>query len=337
MHKFPLKLEKSLQNRKDQNALRSLGAVNSEVDFSTNDYLGFAKNNRIFNEASELLNSEKMMLNGATGSRLLSGNHKLYPLAEKLIAEFHAAEAALVFNSGYDANIGFFASVPQRGDVIFYDELVHASIRDGITMSHARSFKFKHSDLSDLKKKLRTVSSEENSEIYLVTESVFSMDGDSPDLSHFSVIAKENNCRLVIDEAHSLGVFGENGSGLVQKEKLEVVVFARIMTYGKGLGCHGAAILGSEVLKQYLINFCRSLIYTTALPPHSVATIIAAYKNLKELGSEKDISAIQVLRENINFFNSKPFVINDIKVISPYYVNKWYKKAYDSLKKNDAK
>lgn len=305
MLKFPLKLENILQNRNDQNALRTLGSVISGLDFSSNDYLGFATNTSIYKEAEALLIAENMVHNGATGSRLLSGNHKLYAIAEKQIADFHSSEAALIFNSGYDANIGFFASVPQRGDVIFYDELVHASIRDGITMSHARSFKFKHNNLEDLKKKLNTISSEENSEKYLVTESVFSMDGDSPDLKLFSAFAKENNCRLVIDEAHALGVFGKNGEGLVQEEELQVEVFARIMTYGKGLGCHGAAILGSDVLKQYLVNFCRSLIYTTALPPHSVATIITAYQHLNKTESEESTTEIQKLRENINFFNAE--------------------------------
>tara|TARA_R100001369_G_scaffold29172_4_gene52653 strand:+ start:142411 stop:143571 length:1161 start_codon:yes stop_codon:yes gene_type:complete len=305
MHKFPLKLEKSLQNRKDQNAFRTLGTINSGIDFSTNDYLGFAKNPTIYKNTQSLLDSEDMILNGATGSRLLSGNHKLYPLAEKLISNFHASEAALIFNSGYDANIGFFSAVPQRGDVIFYDELVHASIRDGITMSHARSFKFKHNDLGDLKKKMVNCTSEKDSEIYLVTESVFSMDGDSPDIKEFVAFTQEHKYRLVIDEAHALGVFGENGIGLVQQFGIEKEVFARIITFGKALGCHGAVILGSELLKHYLVNFCRSFIYTTALPPHSVANIISAYQALLNLESQQNSSEIQKLQENIRFFNAQ--------------------------------
>jgi len=305
MHKFPLKLEKSLQNRKDQNAFRTLGTTNSGIDFSTNDYLGFAKNHSIYNNTQSLLTSEDIIMNGATGSRLLSGNHKLYPLAENLIAEFHAADAALIFNSGYDANIGFFSAVPQRGDVIFYDELVHASIRDGISMSHARSFKFKHNDLEDLRKKMQNCISEVDSEIYLVTESVFSMDGDSPDLIEFVKFAKKHKSRLVIDEAHAFGVFGDNGIGLVQHFGIEKEVFARIITFGKALGCHGAVILGGELLKNYLVNFCRSFIYTTALTPHSVANIISAYQELNAFNSEKNISEIQKLRENISFFNTQ--------------------------------
>lgn len=305
MHKFPLKLEKSLQIRKDQNAFRTLGTTNYGIDFSSNDYLGLAKNFSVYKETQALLEKEEILENGSTGSRLLSGNHKLFLTAEKLISEFHASEAALIFNSGYDANIGFFSSVPQRGDVIFYDELVHASIRDGITMSHARFFKFKHNDLEDLKQKLVKINFDENSEIYLVTESVFSMDGDSPDLMKFAEFSRENNCRLLIDEAHAVGVFGINGSGLVLQLDLQKEVFARIITFGKALGSHGAVILGSERLKQYLVNFCRSFIYTTALTPHSVATIISVYQKLNSCNSDKNISEIQKLQEYINFFNAQ--------------------------------
>ncbi|WP_194766228.1 aminotransferase class I/II-fold pyridoxal phosphate-dependent enzyme [Tamlana sp. I1] len=299
---FPEKLHQKLENRNAENALRQLGADNPYVDFSSNDYLGFSNNETIFNESHAFLKAQNLLHNGATGSRLLSGNHKLYPLVEKQLANFHNSESALIYNSGYDANIGFFASVPQRGDIILYDAYIHASIRDGMLMSNAKTYKFKHNDLSDLETLLTRFTeggSDSKQHIYVVTESVFSMDGDSPDLEKLSQICKKHKAYLVIDEAHGLGVFGKHGGGLIQHLSLEKAVFARIVTYGKALGCHGASILGSDLLKQYLVNFSRSLIYTTALPPHSLATIHASYAALEQTQTR------QKLKENIQYFKSE--------------------------------
>ncbi len=232
---------------------------------------------------------------------MLSGNHDLYIETEAYISKFHQSENALIFNSGYDANVGFFSSVPQRNDVILYDELSHASIRDGIQMSLAKAYKFKHNDLEDLEKLLQRFQNE-FVEIYVVTESVFSMDGDSPNMKKLAQISENYKALLVVDEAHALGVFGNpetsGGEGLVQGLQLHDKVFARIMTFGKGLGCHGAAILGSNDLKSYLVNFSRSLIYTTALPPHAIATILVAYQELA-----KSQKAIEIVKENSKYFN----------------------------------
>lgn len=293
---FPKKLQQKISQRVAQNSLRKLGKENSLIDFSSNDYLGFAKSEVIFNKTHQFLVDNNSKVNGATGSRLLSGNHKLYTEVEKQLAKLHNSETALVFNSGYDANIGFFASVPQRGDIILYDEFIHASIRDGIQLSNAKSFKFKHNDLIHLEELLKRVH-QNDIEIYVITESVFSMDGDSPDLVTISQITnKHTNVHLVIDEAHALGVFG---FGLIQKLQLENAVFATIITFGKGLGCHGAAILGSEQLQQYLVNFARSFIYTTGLSPHALATIKIAYDELSISNSKEQ------LQQNIQHFTSE--------------------------------
>jgi 8-amino-7-oxononanoate synthase len=300
---FPKALFSKLEQRQQNNALRKLSPSNNLIDFSSNDYLGFAKNEFIFDSTHELLESENLKINGATGSRLLSGNHKLYDQTETFIASFHDTESALIFNSGYDANVGFFGSVPQRNDVILFDELAHASIRDGIKMSNAKSFKFGHNDLEDLERLILQCQTE-LVEVYIVTESVFSMDGDSPDLQKLTELSNKYNCHLVIDEAHALGVFGENGCGLLQDLNLQNQIFARIVTFGKGLGCHGAAILGSEKLKSFLINFARSFIYTTGLSPHSVATVLVAYHEL-----EKASATIEKLRQNIIFFNQQKNIL----------------------------
>lgn len=303
MKSLPKSLQKKLEKRKVLNSLRKLPEENNLKDFSSNDYIGFSQNQELAQLANSFL--FRNLQNGATGSRLLSGNHYLYAQTETLIARFHQQESALIFNSGYTANIGFFSCVPQREDVVFYDELIHASIRDGLAMGLAKNFNFKHNDLKDLNKKVKRWKKNNTSTIYVVTESVFSMDGDSPDLSALTDLCEDNNLYLIVDEAHALGVYGTNGRGLVQELKLQHKVFAQIVTFGKGLGSHGAAILGSDTLKNYLINFARSLIYTTALPPHTVSLINAGYQQLYQKPD-----AIQQLKTNISFFNSKISELN---------------------------
>ena len=177
---FPEKLHKKLNQRVDSKSLRNLAEQSPLIDFSSNDYLGYSKSKVIFDDTHNYLVNENHTQNGATGSRLLSGNHDLYAIVEEQLKEIHKSEA-LVFSSGYDANLGFFSAVPQRHDVILYDEYSHASIRDGIRLSSAKAYAFKHSNINDLEEKLRKYSG--NDDVYVVTESVFSMDGDSPNLS----------------------------------------------------------------------------------------------------------------------------------------------------------
>ncbi|CAM2859523.1 aminotransferase class I/II-fold pyridoxal phosphate-dependent enzyme [Flavobacterium frigoris] len=294
---LPQNLTQKLTVREAENALRILPKATALTDFNSNDYIGFSKSTDIFNATHQYLVDHRFTQNGATGSRLISGNHPLYQTTENSIAQFHQSDAALLFNSGYDANVGFFSSVPQKGDLIVYDELCHASIRDGISLSNAKAYKFTHNDFEALEKLIQR---NLGVTIYIVTESVFSMDGDTPNLEELIAVSNKYNCFLVIDEAHALGVFGDNGEGLIQMLNLQEYVFARIMTFGKGLGCHGAVVLGSSDLKSYLVNFARSFIYTTALSPHSVATILMAYQSLE---TEKE--NIEKLRLNIIHFNQQ--------------------------------
>lgn len=294
---IPKKLQEKINQRKAQNMLRELGLQHHLIDFSSNDYLGFSMSKEIYDMTHHYLDAISLTRNGSTGSRLLSGNYELYNDVEDILCDFHNCESALIFNSGYDANLGFFASVPQRGDIILYDEYIHASIRDGIRMSQAKAYKFKHNNLEDLLchlERSREVSNE--AEIYIVTESVFSMDGDSPDLITLSNLCKKNQAHLIVDEAHAIGVFGKQGCGLIQHLELEQAVFARIITFGKALGSHGAAILGNKDLKQYLVNFARSFIYTTALPPHNLMTLKSVYIELRKTHE------IEKLHKNITFF-----------------------------------
>jgi 8-amino-7-oxononanoate synthase len=291
--KFPEKLQNKLDKRVSENSLRVLTNKSALVDFSSNDYLGFAQSMDIYEQAHTTIISHKSGFNGSTGSRLISGNHEVYGLLENYLKKSHQSDAALLFNSGYDANLGLFSSLLQRNDMVFFDQLSHASIRDGIQLSPAKSVAFKHNNLSHLEQKLiKQTKSHGKNEIYVVTESVFSMDGDSPDLMKLCQICEKYNANLIVDEAHALGVFGY---GLVQSLNLTDAVFARVITFGKALGCHGAVVLGSINLRKYLINFARSFIYTTALSPHSIATILQAYKKLASYSTE-------TLQDNIDCF-----------------------------------
>ena len=269
-------LQQKLNERKAQDAFRVLRVQEGKADFCSNDYLGIAHR--------QLL-KENGLSAGSTGSRLLAGNWPIMERVEQEIAAFHQAEAALLFNSGYDANLGLLSSVPQKGDTIIYDQLSHASIRDGIRLSFAQAFSFAHNDLHDLQKKLQAATGN----VFIVTESVFSMDGDTCALKELIAIAKQYNAHLIIDEAHATGVIGKRGEGLVQTEELQDQIFARIHTFGKAVGCHGAVVLGSAQLRDYLINFARSLIYSTALSPAAVGTIQQAYQLFPAMDAERAV------------------------------------------------
>jgi len=299
MKQLAKNLQAKLQNRKENYLYRSLGKTQPKgLNFSSNDYLGFSENSSISLKAEEILQQFHVSQHGSTGSRLISGNHKLFQVTEEFIAHYHNEESALLFNSGYDANVGVLSSVPQRGDVILYDEFSHASIRDGIQLSAAKSYKFSHNDLEDLELKLEKFSKSFQN-MYVVTESVFSMDGDSPDLKKLVDICSNKNAFVIIDEAHALGVIGDKGEGLVQILGLEKKVFARIVTFGKALGAHGAAVIGSHQLCNFLINFAKSFIYTTSLAPHTIAIIYASYQFLAKTEQRKNLG------KNITYFKSQ--------------------------------
>ncbi len=291
MKSLPKSLELKLIERNAENALRYLPEQGKELDFSSNDFLGFAKSEALFEATLSLLKRSGQTHLGATGSRLLSGNNPLYAKLESDICRLHEAEAALVFNSGYDANVGVFAALPQRNDVVLYDAYCHASIREGIRLSPAKAFKFSHNDLDDLKQKLQLHATTKGA-LYVAVESVYSMDGDVPDLAAMQPLMEQYGGRLIVDEAHATGVIGQRGEGLVQSLELQSKIFARIHTFGKGLGCHGAAVLGSTDLKAFLVNFAKSLIYTTALSPFSLASAINAYDMLPSTGAVAQLTKL---------------------------------------------
>ena len=289
-------ISESLQQRINDHSLRTLKSENSLIDFCSNDYLGFSRSKELkvlFNH--ELKNYPEYRL-GSGGSRLLSGNHSFTESLEHKIAISHDAESALIYNSGFDANLGLFASLPQRGDTIISDEFIHASIIDGIRLSHAIRYVFRHNDLSSLEQKLKLA----KGKIFIVVESVYSMDGDEAPLKEIAKLARQFNAALIVDEAHAVGIFGESGRGLVNELGLCNEVFARTITFGKAMGTHGAAILGSSQLRSYLINFSRAFIYTTAAPFLNHLAIHCAYLYLKSKDHQSDIhQRITLFRQSI--------------------------------------
>ncbi|PSL48277.1 8-amino-7-oxononanoate synthase [Chitinophaga niastensis] len=268
----PSFMSRLLDERREQQSFRELRLPGDKVDFCSNDYLGLARS-PVIREYIHTLLVERHASHGSTGSRLLAGNYEWITSVEKDLAVFHHADAGLMYNSGYDANLGLFSCIGRKGDTIIYDQLIHASIRDGMRLSGAQTFSFVHNDLEDLEKKLKNA----GGNIFVAVESVYSMDGDLAPLQAISALCEQYGAHLVVDEAHATGVIGEGGEGLVQELRLEDRCFARVHTFGKAVGCHGAVVLGSNVLRAYLINFSRSFIYTTALPPAALAAIEAGY------------------------------------------------------------
>ncbi|MES2418879.1 MAG: pyridoxal phosphate-dependent aminotransferase family protein [Bacteroidota bacterium] len=269
-------LRQKLKERITKNNLRSLTNNFLAVDFCSNDYLGLARSIELKKLVDMEIGQLTSVKNGATGSRLLSGNHPYTIATEQFIADFHSAAAALLFNSGYDANVGLLSAIAQRGDTLITDELIHASLIDGARLSNAERYRFKHNDVKDLAKKIKNA----KGICYVVVESIYSMDGDMAPLEKISALCKKTGANLIVDEAHAIGIFGDRGKGLINSLGLEDRVFARIVTFGKALGSHGAAILGSKALCDFLINFARSFIYTTAAPLHQIVTIRCAYQLL---------------------------------------------------------
>lgn len=277
------KMQAALEARKTAGLLRTLPPpIGDRIDFCSNDYLGFARSISVDTPNS----------GGATGSRLISGNSVLAETLEQEIADYHSAEAALLFPSGYAANIGLLPAVARRGDTIIYDKLLHASLRDGMRLSHAKALGFTHNDLTDLERKLQLA----EGQAFVVVESVYSMDGDQAPLAEMALLCEKTNALLIVDEAHGTGVMGTRGEGLVSALGLEDQVWARVHTFGKAIGSHGAAVLGSKLLKEYLINFARSFIYATALPEHALCSIQAAYQLMKT-GSQ-----VAELQERVQYF-----------------------------------
>jgi 8-amino-7-oxononanoate synthase len=275
--------------RKVSGTYRKLKSENLLIDFCSNDYLGFARSPILKQKIIDEVSDNPGSFNGATGSRLLSGNLAYTENLEKHIAALHHSEAGLLYNSGYDANVGLFSALLQKGDTIITDELIHASIIDGARLSYANRFSFRHNDLQSLEDKLKHAKGTR----YVAIETVYSMDGDTPPFLQMLELTEKYGANLIVDEAHAFGLYG---FGLIDGT-ISDRVFARVATFGKALGCHGAIVLGSNELREYLVNFSRSFIYSTAASFYQLASIKMAYQFLMESELE-----VQLLKDNIASF-----------------------------------
>ncbi|MBD3427289.1 MAG: 8-amino-7-oxononanoate synthase [Candidatus Omnitrophica bacterium] len=247
------------------------------VNLSSNDYLGLASHRSLAKAAQEALSP----VVSATASRLMTGSTELHHALEERTAIFKQKEAALVFNSGYQANVGIISSILGRGDCVFSDRLNHASIIDGIRLSGARLFRFRHNDPEHLECLLHE-HRKEYRDALIVTETVFSMDGDVAPLKHILKLKKAYDCLLMVDEAHATGIFGPGGSGMTEQEGITGDVDIIMGTFSKALAGFGAYAAVSDIMRSYLINTCRSFIYSTALPPAVIASNIAAMEIIEK-------------------------------------------------------
>lgn len=294
-------IDHHLNLRIEENKLRDIEISSARVDFSSNDYLGFSNKKELI----ELLKYSRNV--GSTSSRLISGTSTSHIETESMIADFHGSESALLFNSGYTANLGLISSIGDRHSVFVYDELCHASIIDGMRLSKAKRHKFKHNNTESLKGIIENIKDER---LFIIVESVYSMDGDLAPLEKIMELAIEFDAELIVDEAHALGVFGGKGEGLCPSNILGKDVFARVYTYGKALGLHGAAVVSKRNLHDFLVNFSRPFIYTTAMPSHQAELIAKAYSLLP------DAEERSFLKKNIFLFSRVAEKFNrDIKMV----------------------
>jgi len=338
-------IEKFLAQSKTNGLFRFLRPADSRMDgriyrdgkelfdFSSNDYLALSSHPRLKEASKKAIDKSGT---SSSASRLLSGDLKIHHELEEKTAAFKDKQNALVYNSGYQANVGIISALCKNGDAVFCDRLSHASILDGISLSGARLFRFVHNDASHLESLLKK-SADKFKNRLIVTESIFSMDGDRPPLREIVNLADKYGCKVMADEAHATGIFGKNGSGVVSEEDLADRVDFVMGTFSKALGSFGAYIKKKKKIIEYLINTSRSFIYSTALPPCVIAASIAALEvvqdepfrrerlleNAAYFRSELEAKGLKVLGES----QIVPLTIGDARasaVISRHLVKKGY-------------
>lgn len=297
-----------LQERERNNLLRCLrkaslrkdGMIcirgNNHLDFSSNDYLGLTSHPKLKEVSIKAVNE---FGTGVAASRLLSGDLEIYHQLEKRVAVLKGKESGLVFNSGYQANVGIINALCEKGDVVFFDKLAHASIIDGVLLSSAQHFRFRHNDCEHLEFLLNK-ERKNFRDAFIITETVFSMDGDRAPLNELVELKEKYHCKIMVDEAHATGIYGKNGTGIVEEKGLAGTIDFIMGTFSKALGSFGAYFVCSQQAKDYLINTCRSFIYSTALPPSIIAANLASLELIKEEPFRR-----KKLLENVQFFRTR--------------------------------
>lgn len=280
------------------------------LNLSSNNYLNFADNKQI---TEDFLNSAGAEYSfGSASARLLTGTLPVYSELEKLLSDLYGKEAALIYNSGYHANVGISSALNQKGDVIFSDKLNHASIIDGMKLSDGKFFRFPHNNMKALEKLL--IRERENyKNAFIITESVFSMDGDIEDLKKIIELKKKYNCNLIIDEAHAFGVFGEKGLGVAEELGIINDVDLIVGTFGKAVGSMGAFVVGSKILIDFLINKSRSFIFSTALPPVNISFTKWIIENKFPLVKEKRKRMLSIAKKFGSDSHIIPVIVGENK------------------------
>jgi len=272
------------------------------LNLSSNDYLGLASDRELLREFYRLVDCDHAMERyglGAASSRLLTGNRQIYTTLEERLAGLYGRKA-LVFNSGYHANIGILPALSSRGDLVLADKLCHASLIDGMRLSRATVKRFRHADYEHLEK-LLAAGRQGYANVFIVSESIFSMDGDRADLARLLALKREYDCYLYLDEAHAVGVYGDRGLGCAEESGVIDEVDILVGTLGKALASLGAFVITSETIREVLVNTMRSLIFTTALPPVNLAWSLFALDRVTAMTAERKrlSAAAQRLRREL--------------------------------------
>ncbi|TYP95114.1 8-amino-7-oxononanoate synthase [Fodinibius salinus] len=287
-------IDEALRKRKDQHRFRELTSYQPKgttevlddreelVNFSGNDYLGLSKHPKVINRAQDFT---EQYGSGATASRLISGTYTIHNKLEQKIAHTFGWEAALVFNSGFQANSTIISTLANRHSLILADKLSHNSLLNGSLSSRASFRRFAHNDTADLESQLSRAVDKDYDRIIVITESLFSMDGDRSDLEAIAKLCKKYDAWLFVDDAHAVGVWGTNGLGLTHGVSGIDLVLG---TCGKAFGAFGAFLLCSSKMRDYLINFCDGFIYTTALPPAVIGAVEAGLDLIPDLSERRN-------------------------------------------------
>lgn len=314
-------------------------------NLSSNDYLGIGATQFLLAKEAEdagirmNTGSSASPLSfpvGSCSSRLLTGNHSAYGKLESLLCGMYKSESALIFNSGYHANIGILPALTTKNDLILADKLVHASLIDGIRLSDAKCVRFPHNDIEFVERLLHK-ERHRYTNVYIVVESIYSMDGDVSPLKKLAELKKKHDCLLYVDEAHAIGTHGANGLGLCEQKNILEVTDILLGTFGKAVAGQGAYAITNGIIREYLINRCRSLIFTTALPQQSIEWVYEVMKIIPTL-TEKRKQLAEVskqLKEGINLMGWKskgethivPLITGDITMavkISEYLAENGY-------------
>ncbi|CCQ57677.1 MULTISPECIES: 8-amino-7-oxononanoate synthase [Crocosphaera] len=319
-------IAKELQEREKNNNIRQLKAIcpqdgvtivkngKSLINFSSNDYLGLSKHPSLM-LASQ--NYTKQYGTGSTASRLVTGTYDIHEKLEQKLAKVCGKEAALLFNTGFQANTTIIPSLVDQKSLVLCDRLVHNSILQGIFLSKARWKRYQHNDLSHLERLLKKAVLQGYNRILIVTETVFSMEGDRSDVDGLIQLSQQYNTLLYLDDAHALGIMGEKGMGLTaNKSGIDI----SLGTFGKAIGSFGAFITTSKLIRDYLINCCPGFIYTTALPPAVIGSIDAAIDLVPSLDQERTYLGERIDYLQNQLINLGYKVCNSISPIIPVII-----------------